>query len=178
MHFLFNRAIPFARAAAPQAPCLIASTSIIVGARCAGAPLAIHLARAGQRVLLLDAAKLPSDQPMSTHFVAPIGVEWLDDLGVGAEVRRLSFPSRSMRLDLDGDWLDVPFQRGRRGPLHPSKPCTSIACCARCGRTGGGDLAPTGKTKVVGLLRERGRVVGVEAVHEGGGRSSVRASSA
>jgi menaquinone-9 beta-reductase len=89
--------------------------TVIVGARCAGAPLATHLARGGQQVLLLDAGKLPSDQPISTHFVSPIGVEWLDDLGVGAEVRRLSPPSRRMRLDLDGTTLDVSFQRGRAG---------------------------------------------------------------
>jgi flavin-dependent dehydrogenase len=47
--------------------------TIIVGARCAGASLATHLARAGQRVLLLDAAKLPSDQPISTHVISPRG---------------------------------------------------------------------------------------------------------
>src|SRR5262245_50783334 len=41
---------------------------IVVGARCAGASLAMLLARAGHRVALLDRASFPSDT-MSTHFL-------------------------------------------------------------------------------------------------------------
>lgn len=41
---------------------------IIVGARCAGAPLAALLAKRGHKVLLLDRATFPSDT-MSTHFM-------------------------------------------------------------------------------------------------------------
>src|SRR5882672_12703341 len=89
--------------------------TIIVGARCAGAPLAVHLARAGQKVLLLDAARLPSDHPISTHFVSPVGVAWLDELGVGAAVRRMSPASKMMRIDLAGAVLDVPFPHDRAG---------------------------------------------------------------
>jgi 2-polyprenyl-6-methoxyphenol hydroxylase-like FAD-dependent oxidoreductase len=76
--------------------------TIVVGARCAGASLAAHLSRAGQKVLLVDAAPLPSDQPMSTHSLGPIGVELLDELGVGAEVRRLSPASHTVRIDMAG----------------------------------------------------------------------------
>ena len=54
--------------------------TIIVGARCAGSPLARFLARAGKRVLLVDAASFPSDQPMSTHFIHPFGMRILDEL--------------------------------------------------------------------------------------------------
>ncbi|HEV3471814.1 MAG TPA: FAD-dependent monooxygenase, partial [Actinomycetota bacterium] len=39
---------------------------VIVGARCAGAPLAMLLARGGHDVLLVDRATFPSDT-MSTH---------------------------------------------------------------------------------------------------------------
>jgi hypothetical protein len=35
--------------------------AIIVGARCAGSPLARFLARAGKRVMVIDAASFPSD---------------------------------------------------------------------------------------------------------------------
>ncbi|MGO9837145.1 MAG: NAD(P)/FAD-dependent oxidoreductase [Polyangiaceae bacterium] len=137
--------------------------TIVVGARCAGAPLATHLARAGQKVLLLDSAKLPSDHPLSTHFVSPIGVEWLDDLGVGAEVRRLSPPSCVIRMDLDGVQLDVPFKNGRAGHclrrLHLDRLLQEAAAKA------GAILRD--QTKVVDLIREDGRVVGVEAVHAG-----------
>src|SRR5436309_15153584 len=46
---------------------------IVVGARCAGSPTAMLLARGGYRVLLVDKATFPSDT-MSTHFVHPPGV--------------------------------------------------------------------------------------------------------
>ena len=42
--------------------------AIVVGARCAGAPTAMLLAREGHRVLLVDRDKFPSDI-MSTHYV-------------------------------------------------------------------------------------------------------------
>ncbi len=60
---------------------------IVVGARCAGASLAAFLARSGARVLVLDQARLPSDQPLSTHTVHPAGMDVLDELGVGAAIR-------------------------------------------------------------------------------------------
>src|SRR5689334_22335982 len=41
---------------------------LVVGARCAGAPTALLLARRGFRVLLVDRATFPSDT-MSTHYV-------------------------------------------------------------------------------------------------------------
>lgn len=42
--------------------------AIVVGARCAGSPLAMLLARLGHRVLLLDRATFPSDT-VSTHYI-------------------------------------------------------------------------------------------------------------
>jgi flavin-dependent dehydrogenase len=47
--------------------------AIIVGARCAGSPTAMLLARKGYRVLLVDKATFPSDT-MSTHMVHPPGI--------------------------------------------------------------------------------------------------------
>jgi flavin-dependent dehydrogenase len=54
---------------------------IIVGARCAGAPTAMLLARLGHRVLLVDRATFPSDT-ISTHVVHPPAVAGLDRLWV------------------------------------------------------------------------------------------------
>jgi 2-polyprenyl-6-methoxyphenol hydroxylase-like FAD-dependent oxidoreductase len=51
--------------------------AIIVGARCAGAPTAMLLARKGYRVLLVDKATFPSDT-ISTHIIWPHGAEILD----------------------------------------------------------------------------------------------------
>ena len=45
---------------------------IVVGARCAGSPVAMLLARKGYRVLAIDRATFPSDT-ISTHVVHPMG---------------------------------------------------------------------------------------------------------
>ena len=55
--------------------------AVVVGARCAGAPTAMLLARMGYRVLLLDKATFPSDT-MSTHLVHPPGVAALERWGL------------------------------------------------------------------------------------------------
>jgi 2-polyprenyl-6-methoxyphenol hydroxylase-like FAD-dependent oxidoreductase len=55
--------------------------AIVVGARCAGSPTAMLLARKGYRVLLVDRATFPSDT-VSTHLVHPLGVEALSRWGL------------------------------------------------------------------------------------------------
>lgn len=55
--------------------------AIVVGARVAGSPTAMLLARKGHRVLLVDRATFPSDI-MSTHFIHPEGVAALQRWGV------------------------------------------------------------------------------------------------
>ena len=55
--------------------------AIVVGARCAGSPTAMLLARRGHRVLLVDRARFPSDT-LSTHFVHPPGVAALRRWGL------------------------------------------------------------------------------------------------
>ena len=55
--------------------------AIVVGARCAGSPTAMLLARKGHRVLLVDKATFPSDT-MSTHHVHPPGVAALERWGL------------------------------------------------------------------------------------------------
>lgn len=54
---------------------------IVVGARCAGASLALLLARAGHRVALIDRASFPSDT-MSSHFLWQRGAARLDTWGL------------------------------------------------------------------------------------------------
>ena len=55
--------------------------AIIVGSRCAGAPMAMLLARKGYQVLLVDRASFPSDT-ISTHIIWPHGAEIMDRWGV------------------------------------------------------------------------------------------------
>lgn len=54
---------------------------VVVGARCAGAPLAMLLARAGHRVALVDRTTFPSDT-MSTHFLWQRGAARLQRWGL------------------------------------------------------------------------------------------------
>jgi 2-polyprenyl-6-methoxyphenol hydroxylase-like FAD-dependent oxidoreductase len=55
--------------------------AIVVGARCAGSPTAMLLARKGYRVLLADRATFPSDT-ISTHILHPLGVRALSAWGL------------------------------------------------------------------------------------------------
>ena len=55
--------------------------AIVVGARCAGAPSAMLLARKGYRVLAVDRATFPSDT-ISTHLIHPHGVASLKTWGL------------------------------------------------------------------------------------------------
>ena len=55
--------------------------AIVVGARCAGSPTAMLLARKGRNVLLVDKATFPSDT-ISTHLLHPPGVAALRRWGL------------------------------------------------------------------------------------------------
>src|SRR5262245_25929936 len=55
--------------------------AIIVGARCAGSPTAMLLARKGHKVLLVDRARFPSDT-ISTHMIHPPGVAAMERWGL------------------------------------------------------------------------------------------------
>src|SRR6187399_3705496 len=55
--------------------------AIVVGARCAGSPTAMLLARKGYRVLVVDRATFPSDT-VSTHIVQPLAADALARWGL------------------------------------------------------------------------------------------------
>ena len=65
--------------------------AIIVGARCAGAPTAMLLARHGYRVLVVDRASFPSDT-VSTHMIHAPGIAALHRWGLLEEVTATGCP--------------------------------------------------------------------------------------
>jgi flavin-dependent dehydrogenase len=65
--------------------------AIVVGARCAGSPTAMLVARAGHRVLVVDRATFPSDT-VSTHFIHPPGVAALERWGLLDRIRATNSP--------------------------------------------------------------------------------------
>src|SRR3954447_2117214 len=78
----------------------------IVGARCAGASLAVHLARAGLDVCLLDRAEFPSDT-LSTHGIQPPGVHALERLGVREQVEATTVPITKANIALGASHVSV-----------------------------------------------------------------------
>jgi 2-polyprenyl-6-methoxyphenol hydroxylase-like FAD-dependent oxidoreductase len=64
---------------------------IVVGARCAGSPLAMLLASKGYRVALVDRATFPSDVPHG-HVILYRGVRFLRDWGLLERVERSNCP--------------------------------------------------------------------------------------
>ncbi|MDV7091180.1 NAD(P)/FAD-dependent oxidoreductase, partial [Rhodococcus opacus] len=86
---------------------------IVVGARVAGSPLAMLLARKGYRVLAVDRASFPSDT-VSTHYIHQAGLSRLKDWGLLEKViatgcppiRHLNFSYTDIALDGFADPID------------------------------------------------------------------------
>ena len=137
--------------------------AIIAGARCAGAATATFLARGGWRVLLLDADPLPSDYFMSTHTLHAVGMDVLDELGVGDGVRQGSPASRVVRFDVDGAHVDLAFPSR---PEHCPRRELLDGLLQDAARQAGVEVRA--RTKVIGLLRAGEAVTGVRVSHDGG----------
>jgi flavin-dependent dehydrogenase len=97
--------------------------AIVVGARCAGSPTAMLLARQGYRVLLLDRDTFPSDH-MSTHWIHQPGVARLQRWGLGERLAVTGCPPiTSITMDLG------PF--ALRGTPPPSGDVAEAYCPRR-----------------------------------------------
>lgn len=135
--------------------------AVIVGARCAGAPLAILLARAGLSVALVDRATFPSDT-LSTHVFQNEGVAVLDRLGVLDTVRSSGAPWLEA-IDLRVESLEVrhplPCRPGDSGAwLCVRRPVLDDALVAAAAEAGAEVL--TGQA-VTDLVNVDGRASGV-----------------
>jgi 2-polyprenyl-6-methoxyphenol hydroxylase-like FAD-dependent oxidoreductase len=74
--------------------------AIVIGARCAGAPTAMLLARKGYRVLLVDRDTFPSDH-LSTHWIHQPGVARLERWGLRDRLAASGCPPiTSISMDL------------------------------------------------------------------------------
>ena len=132
---------------------------VIVGARCAGSPLATMLAKAGVDVCVVDQARFPSDT-LSTHVIQPHGVGILDRLDIrdtlldlgAAEILRFSLINDDVRIDGDAEPGDIPGLCMRRVTLDE--------VLVRAAESAGAEVRT--RTKVTGVIHEEDRVVGVE----------------
>jgi 2-polyprenyl-6-methoxyphenol hydroxylase-like FAD-dependent oxidoreductase len=98
--------------------------AIIVGARCAGAPTAMLLARKGYRILLVDKATFPSDT-LSTHIIWPHGAEVMNRWGLFERLAATGCPpiARNLIFDVGPFALKgaVTDTNGGRGGLCPRR---------------------------------------------------------
>lgn len=79
--------------------------AIVIGARCAGSPTAMLLARKGYRVLLVDRATFPSDI-MSTHYIQQTGAATLRRWGLLERLIATDCPPiKRFALDFGEFWL-------------------------------------------------------------------------
>jgi flavin-dependent dehydrogenase len=147
---------------------------IVVGARCAGASLAMRLARAGHRVALIDRASFPSDT-MSTHFVWQRGAALLQAWGLlGRLQARGCAPIREITFDVG------PVQVSGIGPAVAGQACTYCprrtvldALLVEAAGEAGAELIEG--FVVSDLLWSGGRAAGVRGHRRGAAESSVRA---
>jgi flavin-dependent dehydrogenase len=134
---------------------------VVVGARCAGSPLAALLARAGLDVAVVDRATFPHDT-LSTHIFAADGIAFLDRLGVIDPIRGTGAPfvnridTRTDDVFFESPW---PLRPGDRGGLVSIRRFVLDPILAGAAEREGAEMHMG--TKVTGLLREGGRVTGV-----------------
>lgn len=141
--------------------------AIVVGARCAGAPTALLLARAGYRVLLLDRAAFPADT-LSTHLIHQPGVAALARWGLLDELRATGCPPLDSAayevggIRLEGRARGVDGQRAAYSPRR----YVLDTLLARAAAGAGAELRE--RCRVTGLVRDdAGRVAGVTGTHRG-----------
>jgi flavin-dependent dehydrogenase len=146
--------------------------AIVVGARCAGAPTAMLLARAGYRVLMLDRSSFPSDI-MSTHYIQPEGVAHLQRWGLLGEVVASNCPPiTKVVMHFDGGEVAPPFNPDLPPAYCPRrKVLDDILVRAAAGA--GAELRE--RVVVDGLTFDGETVTGVRAHTKGGGTFTERA---
>jgi 2-polyprenyl-6-methoxyphenol hydroxylase-like FAD-dependent oxidoreductase len=144
---------------------------IVVGARCAGAPTAMLLARRGYRVLMLDKSTFPSDA-VSTHYLHLPGVVKLRNWGLLDRVLASGCPKiHQITLSISGIVLSgmSPEWDGIRYGIAPRR--TVLDEILFDGAVEAGVEAHTG-FRVEEILVTDGRVTGVRG-HERDGSSLV-----
>jgi 2-polyprenyl-6-methoxyphenol hydroxylase-like FAD-dependent oxidoreductase len=159
--------------------------AIIVGARCAGSPTAMILARKGYRILLVDKATFPSDT-ISTHIIWPHGAEMMDRWGLLDELAATGCPPVARRLTFDvgpfalkGGVVDTNAGRGGFCPRRIVLDKLLVDRAVEAGaevreaftvesllRDGDRVVGIKGHSRAAGSVEERARVVvGADGMH-------------
>jgi 2-polyprenyl-6-methoxyphenol hydroxylase-like FAD-dependent oxidoreductase len=149
---------------------------VVVGARCAGSPLATFLKRAGLNVCVVDQTDFPSDT-LSTHMFQVGGIEVLNQLGVLEKVLATGAPpitSCYMKFE-DVDMSGPP--RVRKNDLNVPLLCVRRVSLdirlVEMAQEAGVEMRLN--TRVVELLKQDGRVNGVRVARRDGKTSTIHA---
>ena len=140
---------------------------VVVGARCAGSPLAALLARRGLRVVVVERATFPRDT-LSTHTFQAQALAFLHRLGVAEQIR-----AAGARMVSHVDFRQESFKFKAVFPQRPGDigGTTSIRrhlldpILAQAAAEAGADVRMG--TKLTGLVEEDGRVAGVRVERDG-----------
>ncbi|WP_225729248.1 MULTISPECIES: NAD(P)/FAD-dependent oxidoreductase [unclassified Nocardia] len=144
---------------------------IVVGARCAGSPLAMLLARRGYRVLVVDRNAFPSDT-LSTHYIHQPGIARLRDWGLLDKLVATGVPPLRR-------WHASPTLYGFaevEGVTETYAPRRTVldALLVDAARAAGAEVIE--RFTVAGLIWDGGRVVGVRGSSANTGEQDFRAS--
>jgi flavin-dependent dehydrogenase len=148
--------------------------AVIVGGRCAGAATGMLLARAGLRVLVLEAAR-PGTDTLSTHALMRGAVLQLHRWGLLDAVAAAGAPPvRSTEFHYGDEVQTVDVRRGAT-PLRAPRRTVLDPMLQVAARAAGAEVRHG--VRVTGLLRDAaGAVTGVE-ISERGSRTSTRVTS-
>jgi 2-polyprenyl-6-methoxyphenol hydroxylase-like FAD-dependent oxidoreductase len=148
---------------------------VVVGARCAGAPLAMLLARAGHRVALVDRASFPSDT-MSTHFLWQRGTARLQAWGLLGRLRARGCAPIS-QITFDPGPVQIsgigPAVAGAADTYCPRRTVLD-ALLVEAAAESGSELIE--RFVVDDVLWSDGKAAGVRGRHPGSAASSLRAA--
>jgi 2-polyprenyl-6-methoxyphenol hydroxylase-like FAD-dependent oxidoreductase len=140
---------------------------IVVGARCAGSPLATLLARGGVKVGVIERATFPKDT-LSTHIFQAHALSFLDRLGVLDQVAATGAPYADVVDSRQGDFRFVhafakqPGDPG--GSISVRRPLLDPILASAAAEAG---AVVQMATTVTGLIEEHDRVCGVRVRHNG-----------
>lgn len=149
---------------------------VVVGARCAGSPLATFLKRAGLSVCVVDQAEFPSDT-LSTHMFQLSGIEVLQKLGVlDAVLESGAPPVTTCYMKFEDVDLSGPPRLRENDPNVPMLCVRRTALDVRLvemAREAGVDMRL--HTRVTDLVEKNGRVTGVKVATRNGNHSTLEA---
>ena len=148
---------------------------IVVGARCAGAPLAMLLARRGHGVLLLDRTRFPSDT-VSTHYIHQPGVARMAAWGLLDRLKATGVPAITEALwDIQSIRVHgTPPGVGDIAEAYAPRRTVLDALLVEAAAEAGAEVRESFTVKE--LVHEGDRVVGIRGRQAGGSMVEERAT--